>query len=378
MLHGIIVYAIHNYEEMKMVWTLLAVSIVALVSFPLGVLLHRRLRQQRIAANLQIRGAHGIVEDGFREIGGIEQWIGIRGEDERNPVLLLIHGGPGSSCSIFTPVIRSWENAFTVVQWDQRGSGKTLGKTGQSGTGELTMDRLVQDGIEVAEFVRTRLRKDKIVLMACSLGSTFGLTMIRRRPDLFSAYVGTDQNVGMARDREKNHKALVDRLRANGLKKGVAALEKLGSDPSRWTAKEFTATAKWTMKSDPRFYERTMQLLKTSIWFCPDYKLRDIGHFVSGMHFSLDQLISEVRIYDAWQDGIQFEVPFFVFQGADDVLTPPELARAYCDDVLAPVKGMTLIQDAGHFAAFTQPEQFLNELMTRVRPLAMEPQVLAG
>ena len=129
-----------------MVWLLLAVLIVALISLPLGLLLHRRLRQRRNAAKLQIRGAHGIVEEGFKEIGGIEQWIGIRGEDEKNPVLLFVHGGPGASCSIFTPGIRSWENYFTVVQWDQRGSSKTLGKTGQDGTGELMMDRLIRDG----------------------------------------------------------------------------------------------------------------------------------------------------------------------------------------------------------------------------------------
>jgi proline iminopeptidase len=139
----------------------------------------------------------------------------------------------------------------------------------ENGRADQPPGRLIRDGIEVAEFVRARLRKDKIILLACSLGSTFGLSMIRRRPDLFSAYVGTDQNVGMVRDREKNHKVVVDRLRAIGLSKGVAALEKIGSDPSRWTAKEFMTTAKWTMKSDPRFFERTMEMLKTSIWFSP-------------------------------------------------------------------------------------------------------------
>jgi proline iminopeptidase len=230
----------------------------------------------------------------------------------------------------------------------------------------------------VAEFVRARLRKDKIILLACSLGSTFGLSMIRRRPDLLSAYVGTDQNVGMVRDREKNHKVVVDRLRAIGLSKGVAALEKIGSDPSRWTAKEFMTTAKWTMKSDPRFFERTMEMLKTSIWFSPGHTLLDIKHFISGMHFSIEQLISEVRNYDAWQEGIHFEIPFFIFQGANDVITLPGLARAYFEDVAAPFKGMTLIRDAGHFAVFTQPEQFLNELVTRVRPMAIEPQILVS
>jgi pimeloyl-ACP methyl ester carboxylesterase len=354
-----------------MIWIVVASVIGLAVALLLAAVGHRRLRQHTTAA-MQICTAHGIVEERFVKIGGIEQWVGIRGEDEKNPVLLLIHGGPGSTCSIFTPIIRSWETHFTVVQWDQRGSGKTLGRTGKGGTGELTMDRLIRDGIEVAEFVRARLRTDKVILLACSLGSTFGLSMIRRRLDLFCAYVGTDQNIGMVRDRELNHKAVLDRLRAIGSNKGVAALEKIGPDSSRWTAKDYVTTAQWTMKSDPRTSNRTMDLLKTSIWFSPGHTFRDIQLLISGMNFSIAQLFPEVQGYDAWQEGTHFEIPFFIFQGEDDVLTQPGLAKAYFDDAVAPVKGMALIRDAGHFAAFTQPEQFLNELVVRVRPLAIK------
>lgn len=354
-----------------MIWIVLVSLVAAAVAFLMVALLHRKLHQLRKAAALQIRSAHGIVEERFVKIGGIEQWIGIRGEDEENPVLLLVHGGPGSSCSIFTPIIRSWESHFTVVQWDQRGSGKTLGRTGKGGTGELTMDQLIRDGIEVAEFVRTRLRKDKVILLACSLGSTFGLSMIRRRPDLFYAYVGTDQNVGMKRDREANHEAVLKRLRAIGLNKGVAILEKIGPHPSRWTAKDFVTTAQWTMKSDPRTCERIMELLKTSIWFSPSHTLRDVKLFISGMNFSISRLFPEVQGYDAWQEGTRFEIPFFILQGEDDVLTLPSLAKAYFDDVVAPAKSMTLIRNAGHFTPFTQPDLFLRELLAKVRPLAI-------
>ncbi len=353
-------------------------SAMAVTVCLIAALVHRRLRQRRTAAAMRIRSSRGIAEERFVAIGGIDQWIGIRGEDRDNPVLLLIHGGPGASCSIFTPLIRSWENHFTVVQWDQRGSGKTLGRTGQRGSGELTMDQLIRDGIELAEYVRTHLQKDKIILLASSFGSTFGLSMIRRRPDLFCAYVGTDQNVGMLRGREANHRAILERLRALGFRKGAAALEKMGPDPSRWTAKDFKTCAQWTMRSDPSTYTKIMKLLKSSIWFSPSHTLREIKLFLSGMEFSLIQLFPEIQGYDAWQEGTRFEVPFFIFQGENDVLTVPSLAQAYFHDVVAPVKGITLIRDAGHFAAFTQPEQFLHELLSRVRPLAPTPQFSAS
>ena len=339
----------------------------------MAVLVHRKLRQRSIVRAIQIRNPHGIAEERFVRIEGVDQWIGIRGENVENPVLLLIHGGPGSSCSIFTPLIRSWESHFTIVQWDQRGSGKTFGRTGPDGTGELTMDQLTRDGIEVTKYVRARLRKDKIILLASSFGTTFGLSMVRRRPDLFSAYVGTDQNVGMIRDREANHSAVLERLRALKLNKGVAALERIGPNPADWIAKDFTVAAQWTMKSDPHSCGQIMKLLKHAIWFSPSYTLLDIKHFVSAMQFSISRLFPEVPGYDAWQQGTKFEIPFFIFQGENDVVTPAHLARAYFEDVTAPVKGFALITAAGHFAAFTQPEQFLSEMLAYVRPVATVP-----
>ena len=77
--------------------------------------------------------------------------------------------------------------------------------------------------------------------------------------------------------------------------------------------------------------------------------------------------------YDARRLGTGFEVPFFLFQGQSDVITLTTLAEEYFEEVEAPTKGLALIPDAGHFAAFTQPERFLAELLARVRPLASPP-----
>lgn len=353
-----------------MVWTIVAAALLLIVSVPGGLLVQRKVRQARIAAALKIVGARGIVEEGIVEIGGIEQWIGIRGEDRGNPALLLIHGGPGSSYSIFTPHLRAWEKYFTIVQWDQRGGGKTFARTGPRSTGEISFEQLSCDGIEVAEYVGTRLGKDRVFLLASSFGSTFGMQMAHRRPDLFYAYIGTDQNVGMVRGREETHCDLIQRLRAVGLSSGAKAIERIGKDPTGWTPDDFNAVARWTMKSDPRGYRRTMKLLKDAVWYAPGWSLRDIRSFVAGMRFSLERILPEAARYDAWQQGTRFEIPFFIFQGEDDVLTTPKMARAYYNDVIAPTKKMTLIANAGHFAAFLQPEQFLHQLLSLVRPFA--------
>jgi pimeloyl-ACP methyl ester carboxylesterase len=113
-----------------------------------------------------------------------------------------------------------------------------------------------------------------------------------------------------------------------------------------------------------------MKLLRDAVWYAPGWTLKDVRAFVAGMRHSLDQILPEMMRYDAWQEGTRFEIPFFIFQGENDVLTTPELAMAYYNDVIAPLKQMTLIADAGHFAAFLQPKQFLDQLLSVVRPLA--------
>src|SRR6185369_16716639 len=110
----------------------------------------RALRQRRRAADARITTANGIVEGRYVRIGGVEQWLQIRGEDRANPVLLVIHGGPGSPYSVFTPALREWERYFTVVHWDRRGSGRTLRRSGKPR--DVTFECLVEDGIEVAEY----------------------------------------------------------------------------------------------------------------------------------------------------------------------------------------------------------------------------------
>lgn len=208
-----------------------------------------------------------------------------------------------------------------------------------------------------------RLGKERIFLMASSIGSTFGMRVARQRPDLFYAYVGTDQNVGMQRARKENYKALLSRLCALGLVKGAKAVEHIGPDPAHWSVDDFDTVARWTMRSDPPAFRRTMKLLKDAVWYSPQSTLRDIRAFVAGMRYSLQQLLPEISQYDAWNEGLRFEIPFFIFQGAADVLTTAKEAEAFFEDVVAPVKYFSLVADAGHFAAVLQPEQFLRQLL---------------
>ncbi|WP_218026746.1 alpha/beta fold hydrolase [Nocardia inohanensis] len=275
-------------------------------------------------------------------IGGIDQWVSIRGEDLNNPVVLELHGGPGTTNLVFLPRTRDWERHFTMVRWDMRGSGETFALGGPDGQGELSLDRIYRDALELVAHLRGRLGVGKVLLLANSFSTNVGLRLARNHPELFSAYVGTDQNI-YAGGRE-------------------------GVDRRGWSGAELAEHSKRTLMSD-RLSANTMKtVVLGSRWFSPLHTLRGLRGYMDAMKFS-EPLLAQAVSIDEWAEGTAFEIPVFFFQGDADVLTPPESVRRFHADVTAPVTDFALIGEASHFAAFRHPDRFLELLLTRVRPV---------
>ncbi|MGI5244247.1 alpha/beta fold hydrolase [Dactylosporangium sp. CA-139066] len=326
---------------------------------------YRAARQRRRAAEARIDSPNGVVEGRYVTIGGVEQWLQIRGEDRDNPVLLVVHGGPGSPYSVFTPVLREWERHFTVVHWDRRGAGRTLRRNGFRPE-EMTFERMAEDGIEVAEHLRAHFGQDRILLMAGSMGTMVGLPMVRRRPDLFCAYVGTDFYVNMAENERRGRLDTIERLRAAGNRKGVAALEALDADPRTWDVKAWGTRMQWSMSTDPTTGNTALKRLFSLLLTKPDYSLGDVSAWLKGFNKTRDTMFEQFMQFDARALGLTYEVPFYLFQGAADVVTLTGPAVEFFGEVRAPAKELVLIEDASHFCAFSQPAAFLDALR-RVR-----------
>lgn len=338
----------------------------------IGGLTYRAVRQHWNAKALVIRTPNRIEESMFVKIGGIDQWIQIRGENRDNPVMLILHGGPGSSYVPFTLTLRSWERYFTVVQWDQRGAGKTYGRNDRTRDGDMTIDRMVQDGIEVTEFVRKRLHKKGVILLGHSWGTILGLPMVQRRADLFYAYVGTGQIVDMARNEAVSYDMVLKKARATTDEKAIKELERIGPPPYKdlrsWAVKQrLIQTAPST--ADDLFLAGDFY---TSALYAPDYSLKDTYDFFAAIYFSSTALIEKLMSYDARLLGVKFETPIFFFQGDSDVQTPTVLVEEYFASIEAPKEELVLLRGCGHMAVFSKPDVFLNELVARVRPLALD------
>jgi pimeloyl-ACP methyl ester carboxylesterase len=190
------------------------------------------LIRSRNAQDYAISTPNGIDEANYLQVGGIDQWVTIRGENRENPVVLVLHGGPGDTTNPYGhAAFRTWLNTYTVVQWDQRGAGKTLGRNGSGSAATLTIDRLVQDGVELADILRTSLRKDKIILLGHSWGSVLGVLMAKAKPDLFLAFVGTGQVGDPARSYQVAFDALLEKARASGDARALRELQEIGPPP---------------------------------------------------------------------------------------------------------------------------------------------------
>jgi pimeloyl-ACP methyl ester carboxylesterase len=336
-------------------------------------LAYRAYRQHEGEKALAIATANGIDEAMFVPIGGIEQWITIRGRDRNNPVLLILHGGPGGATSTFALNTLGWESDFTIVQWDQRGAGKTFGRSGRVGA-DVTIERMAQDGLEVAEYVRQHLHKPRIVLLGVSWGTILGVQMAKLRPDLVYAYVGTGQVVNQRDNNALAYTQLLAEARRRHDARALRELEAIGPPPwddvsklgvrSRW-AQAYEAG----VPSTPRVLAIELLAPRTTLF---DFRDWVNGFLTSQEHFLHDDMSGPFMNVDLPALGTDFAVPVFVFQGADDNVTPAKLAGKYVESISAPQKQFVLIPGAGHLAMTTKSEEFLKLLLERVRPLAAE------
>ena len=323
----------------------------------------------RNAQRYAVSSPKGIDEAQFVKIGGIEQRITIRGWDRDNPVLLFLHGGPGDVTNPWTfALFAPWEKHFTVVQWDQRGAGRTLRKTGPAVAPTITVDRMVQDGIELSEYLRKRLGKNKIIIVGHSFGTILGLGMVRARPELFYAYVGTGQVADETKNYAVAYDALLKKAQAVGDRQAFDELSRAGPPPYT-SGGGYGVQRKWA-----NAFEGADQFLMGTIGLAlvaPGVSVQDINDSADGQMLSGERLIPQTKSSGPSELGLEFSIPMFVIQGAEDFTTPTALARSYLESIKAPRKAFVAISGAGHFAVFMHSDRFLQELVKLVGPLTV-------
>jgi pimeloyl-ACP methyl ester carboxylesterase len=314
-----------------------------------------------------------VDEKGFVQIGGIPQWVTVKGDRCANPVILFVHGGPGNPMSLFSDAIYGgWAADYTIVQWDQRGSGMTYGKNRPSDDTPLTIEQISDDGIELARYLTQHLGKRKVILMGGSWSSIIAIHMIKAQPQLFTAYLGWSQMVSYRDNPPATYARVLGMARQAGDTDSVTKLEALGAPP--WT----DPRAFGIMRRVDRKYETLATDPAPSSWWRPaaeyttpqaeaDYTAGEDYSYLQFVGLKGDGMYSHV---DLPALGTRFEVPIFLLQGEADYLTVPEISRRYFDSLTAPKKAFILLPRTGH-----DPNQIMVDaqyaiLQKDIRPLA--------
>ena len=309
------------------------------------------------------------------ELGGIRQWISVRGKHRDNPILLFVHGGPSltsmpASYSYATP----WEEYFTVVQWDQRGAGKTYRENDPDKVRPtMTEARMLADAEELVTWLRKTYHQPKIVLVGHSWGSILGVQLAQKHPDWFYAYVGVGQVVNMQRSEALGYQATLAAAERDGNAKAVKALQDIAPYPDATLSGEkifakLGVDRTWLSWYGGYFHGQRQGNDPQLISISPDYDAADSAARDSGGAFSIPLLWNELMATD-FDHVTTFRCPVILFHGRYDLTVSATLAKQWFDSLHAPMKKMIWFEDSSHILFEEAPGQFLVSLVNDVLPL---------
>lgn len=307
-----------------------------------------------------------IAEVKYLNLGGLDQWVMIRGESLANPPLILLQGGPGfSETHFFRHFNASLEKTFTVVYWDQRGSGKTFDR--RIPRSSMTVEQFIADLDELVEAVCKRVEKKKVAIFGHSWGSVLGVLYAARFPAKVSAYIGSGQ-IGDWPASETSSYAFV-LAQAQHLNNRTALKELRAIGPPPHTAKALWMQRTWLNRIEGNLNLRVLWNLGRMFLSVPELSIFDLWNLFRGFRFSLDAMWGEVSRINLIEVAPSLQMPVFFFLGRRDHWVPSEISLAYFNALTAPSKRLVWFEESGHEPFVDEPAKF-NALMAKlVRPV---------
>lgn len=331
-----------------------------------------------------IRGPSGAVvpgsisEAGMTRLGGVDQFVLIRGRDASHPLLLLLHGGPGDAQgALFRYYNSALEDHFVVVNWDQRGAGRSYSRGLDPAT--LTEEQLLRDAAELTTRLRTRFGDRKLVLAGHSWGTYLGIRLAQRNPADFAAYVGIGQVADQAASEALSYAHVLERAESASRSGAVAALRAVGPPDAggnyRGGLRGLGVQRRWVREFGGAVHgRRNLGALLAFGWplaVFREYRLRDKWNYLEAEAKSMAALEDDLLAGNLMDEVRKLELPLFVFQGRYDQQTVTSLARRYFDVIDAPHKEFIEFENSAHLVPFEEPERFLKVMVERVRPWAV-------
>ena len=299
-------------------------------------------------------------EEEYILVNGIEHFLLHYPKTSDAPVLLYLHGGPGSFESLFAYELdKAWGDLFTHVHWDQRGAGKTLRRNKKTGMPE-NVDQMLEDLHGIVKHLQQKYREEKIVILGHSWGSLLGSLYVLQHPENVLVYIGIGQVISIMENERTAYQEVSELARKAGNKKHIQALERMGDYPPdnpELLLKQLPKLRKIQEAYDngPVSGSGIGELFKT-LRRSPSFQWGDLVSFMRIMKVN-HPLHLQMLSFNLGEILPHYEVPVHYILGENDNITPTALSKAYFDTIDAPLKTIAMIPAAGHNPMYERPEE---------------------
>ncbi|WP_152363696.1 alpha/beta fold hydrolase [Microlunatus speluncae] len=308
-------------------------------------------------------------------LGGVPQVVSIRGRDRRNPIMIVVHGGPGTPLSATSWMWqRPLEEYFTVVQYDQRGAGRSFQHDDSAALrGALSLDHCARDAVELAELIKGEFEVEQVCLVGHSWGSAVAARAVLLRPDLFAAYLGVCQVVSGVLGEEASWSWVRAEAERRDDRTALAELAGIAPYPRPFEVSKLIIQRRWVERfggvaagraDGPYFTNGDLA--------APDYSDADRASSRAGRAFLADHLLPQFIDLDFTQVH-EFPIPIIQFLGRHDQVTPTGPVIDWLNRLEAPAKIVTWFEDSAHLPMYEQPGRFLVAVLQHLLPYAPGP-----
>jgi len=309
-----------------------------------------------------------VAEARYLTLGGVDQWVLVRGRDVRtNPVLVMLHGGPGISETHLWRYFNSdvLERIFTVVYWDQRGSGKSYDPETVPKR-SMTVEQFLLDLDELVDAVRARFDKDTVVLFGHSWGSALGPLYAHRFPDKVSAYVGCGQLGDWSASERKTYAYALAEAERRKMHRAVRELRRVGEPPHDCDG--LCTQRKWLAELDgDTSWSGIWQMIKV-FYYAPEASVFDLLRFYDILKYSIDATWTEVTSLNLIEAVKELKMPTFFLLGRHDHCVMPDISSEFIDALKAPSKQVVWFEESKHMPFMDEPDKFNKTMEELVRP----------
>ncbi len=299
-------------------------------------------------------------------LGGVEQAVLINGKNVNNPVMLYLHGGPGFPMLPFEPFdvnMRKLEENFTIVYWEQRGTGKSFNNS--ISTESMNVEQFVNDTREVVEYIREKLNVEKVYLWGHSWGSNLGAIYANRYPETLHAYISTGQSVNPFLNERLAYEFVLAKAQKENNRRALKQLARIDTVPENYRVKDALTIRKWVYKYGGIVFDNVnerpyvdLEEMKV-ILSSPVYPWMAKLNIILNPYFSINTLWEDLKGLNLLATAPRIDVPVYFLIGRHDIIVSHVLAEKYFNHLKAP-EGKQLIwfENSAHRPFYEESEKF--------------------